>query len=61
LNNVNHNSKYINTKETEIFKKREMLYNYQRSKADARQKGYVIVMEGFMDVIRADSVVLQIV
>ena len=54
--NTKDNSKYINTKETEIFKKREMLYNYQRSKADARQKGYVIVMEGFMDVIRAYSV-----
>ena len=54
--NTTDNSKYINTKETEIFKKREMLYNYQRSKAEARQKGYVIVMEGFMDVIRAHSV-----
>ena len=50
------NSKYINTKETEIFKKREILYNYQRSKNEAKQKGYVIVMEGFMDVIRAYSV-----
>ena len=54
--NTTDSSKYINTKETEIFKKREMLYNYQRSKAEARQKGYVIVMEGFMDVIRAYSV-----
>lgn len=54
--NTTDNSKYINTKETEIFKKREMLYNYRRAKDDARQKGYVIVMEGFMDVIRAYSV-----
>ena len=54
--NTTDNSKYINTKETEIFKKREMLYNYKRAKDDARQKGYVIVMEGFMDVIRAYSV-----
>lgn len=50
------NSKYINTKETEIFKKRELMYNYHRAKDDARTKGYVIVMEGFMDVIRAYSV-----
>ena len=49
-------SKYINTKETEIFRKRETIYNYHRAKDEARNKGYVIVMEGFMDVIRAYSV-----
>ena len=54
--NTTDNSKYINTKETEIFKKRELMYNYHRAKDDARTKGYVIVMEGFMDVIRAYSV-----
>lgn len=54
--NTNDTSKYINTKETEIFKKREIIYNYHRAKDEARNKGYVIVMEGFMDVIRAHSV-----
>ena len=54
--NVSDTSKYINTKETEIFKKREVIYNYHRAKDEARNKGYVIVMEGFMDVIRAHSV-----
>lgn len=48
--------KYINTKETEIFKKGEILYNYCRAKDSARKKGFVIVMEGFMDVIRAYTV-----
>lgn len=50
------NYKYINTKETEIFKKGEILYNYSKAKDSARQKGYVIVMEGFMDVIRAYTI-----
>ena len=48
--------KYINTKETEIFKKGELLYNYHNAKNIARQKNQIIVMEGFMDVIRAHSI-----
>ncbi len=50
------NSKYFNTRETEIFKKGELLYNYHRAKDIARQKNQVIVMEGFMDVIRAYTI-----
>ena len=49
-------SKYINSKESEIFKKGELLYNYHRAKEHARQAGKIIIMEGFMDVIRAYSV-----
>ncbi len=56
LYNGEKNYKYINTKETEIFKKGEILYNYKRAKDSARKKGYVIVMEGFMDVIRAYTI-----
>ena len=52
-------SKYFNTRETEIFKKGELLYNYHRARDEARQKGVVIVMEGFMDVIRAYSIDLK--
>lgn len=52
----NDTSKYINTKETEIFKKGELLYNYHRAKNSCRQKNTVIVMEGFMDVIRAYTI-----
>ena len=54
--NKEDNAKYINTKETEIFKKGELLYNYHRAKNIARQKNQIIIMEGFMDVIRAHSV-----
>ena len=50
------NSKYFNTRETEIFKKGELLYNYHRAKESARQKNQILVMEGFMDVIRAHTV-----
>lgn len=49
-------SKYINTKETKIFTKGQMLYNYHRAKEFVRLKKQVIVMEGFMDVIRAFTV-----
>ncbi len=49
-------SKYINSKETEIFKKGELLYNYYRAKDEARNVGQVIIMEGFMDVMRAYSI-----
>ena len=44
-------SKYINTKETEIFKKGEILYNYVNAKEPCRKANKVIVVEGFMDVI----------
>lgn len=54
--NGNDPSKYINSRETEIFKKGELLYNYHRAKAEARQKGVILVMEGFMDVIRAYTI-----
>lgn len=48
--------KYVNTKETDVFKKGTILYNYHRSKEIARRSKYVIVMEGYMDVFRAASV-----
>ena len=54
--NTNDSSKYINTKETEIFKKGELLYNYHKARDEARMKDTIIVMEGFMDVIRAYSI-----
>ncbi len=50
------NSKYINSTETDIFKKRELLYNYHRAKDEARKSHQIIVMEGPMDVIRAYTV-----
>jgi len=49
-------SKYINTKETAIFKKGEILYNYYKAKNECRLKDTVIITEGFMDVIRLYSI-----
>ena len=49
-------NKYQNTKETPIFKKGENLFNYHRAKDEIRKKKFVIVMEGFMAVIRAYTV-----
>ena len=54
--NKKDNSKYFNTRETELFKKGELLYNYHRAKDIARRKNQIIIMEGFMDVIRAHAV-----
>ena len=52
----NGQNKYLNTKETDIFKKGELLYHYHIAKEECRIKKSVIVMEGFMDVIRASSI-----
>ena len=54
--NKEDNSKYFNTRETEIFKKGELLYNYHRAKDIARRKNQIIITEGFMDVIRLYAV-----
>ncbi len=51
--NVN---KYLNTKETVIFKKGENIYNYHRALEEVRKTKYVILMEGFMAVIRAYTI-----
>lgn len=45
------NSKYVNSKESEIFKKSKIIYNYHKAKDYARREKYVIITEGFMDVI----------
>jgi DNA primase len=49
-------SKYFNTKETEIFKKGELLYNYHRAKDSARDKGQIIIVEGFFALIRLHTI-----
>ena len=54
--NTKDGSKYINTKETPIFKKGNILYNYHNAKEMLKKNSSVIVMEGFMDVIRANTI-----
>ena len=48
-------SKYMNTKETIIFKKGETLYNYHNAKDNAKKEKEIIVVEGFMDAIRLSA------
>lgn len=47
----NNSAKYINTFETEFYKKREILFNYHRVKKDIKAYDDIIVCEGAMDVI----------
>lgn len=54
--NTKDNSKYINTKETDKFKKGKILYNYHIAKEYLKKNDSVILMEGQMDVIRASTV-----
>lgn len=48
-------SKYINTKETVIFKKGQILFNYHNAKNAIRDEKCVIVVEGNMDAITLSS------
>jgi DNA primase len=54
--NTKDGSKYINTKETSIFKKGNILYNDHNAKELLKKNDSIMVMEGFMDVIRASTI-----
>lgn len=49
-------SKYINTMETDIFKKGSLLYNYDYARETIIKENNVYIVEGFMDVIRLYSI-----
>lgn len=49
--NRDDSAKYVNSKESQIFKKGYLLYNYHHAKDHVRKAGQVIIVEGFMDVI----------
>lgn len=44
-------SKYINSNDNIIYTKGDNLYNYHRAYSSSRQAGYVLLVEGVMDVI----------
>ncbi len=48
--------KYVNSPETVIFTKGNILYNYWQAKQTAKHDGYIYVVEGFMDVFALDSI-----
>ncbi len=43
--------KYLNSPETAVFKKGEMLFNLDLAKRAARERNMAVVMEGYMDVV----------
>ena len=43
--------KYLNSAETDIFKKNQTLYNFQFARKPIFSKGYAVVVEGYMDAI----------
>ncbi len=48
--------KYINTPETPLFDKSRLVYGLNFAKQEAKQKGYLVVAEGQLDVISAHQI-----
>ena len=55
----NETSKYINSTETELYVKGQVLYNYHRALRSIKLKRELIVVEGVMDVIALDRVGIE--
>ncbi|MCR5787977.1 MAG: DNA primase [Bacilli bacterium] len=53
--NSENNPKYINSKETEIFRKGTILFNYHRAKNHVRNNHELIIVEGNMDALKMYS------
>ncbi|MGM9873633.1 MAG: DNA primase [Bacilli bacterium] len=51
--------KYVNSPETKLFHKANVLYNFHNAKDKARQLKYIYVLEGFMDVIALEKIGIQ--
>ncbi|WP_436859884.1 DNA primase [Staphylococcus caeli] len=55
----NQEPKYLNSPETPIFQKRRLLYNVNHARKAIRKNDEIILLEGFMDVIKADHAGLK--
>ncbi len=44
-------SKYMNTATTDLYKKSEVVYNIHQAKEHAKRAGFILIVEGVMDVI----------
>ena len=53
------NAKYFNSRESDIFKKGQLFYNYHRALPEIKKLKEVIIVEGNMDAIRMDSIGLS--
>lgn len=49
----NPKAKYLNTKTTELFKKAEILFNYNKAKYKCSAENEIILVEGYFDVVSA--------
>ena len=49
----NPRAKYLNTKTTELFKKAEILFNYNKAKYKCQTENEIILVEGYFDVVSA--------
>lgn len=49
-------AKYINTQETPIYHKGDLIFNYHRAKGEARKEKCVYLVEGAMDVLALEKV-----
>lgn len=45
--------KYLNTPETELFSKRQVLFGFDRAREEAARRGEFVLVEGYLDVIAA--------
>jgi DNA primase len=52
-------AKYVNTPETIVYSKSKVLYGISHAKNDIKQKNYVLLVEGNMDVIASSQAGLQ--
>ncbi|AXF95558.1 DNA primase [Spiroplasma phoeniceum] len=52
-------AKYLNTPETKVFKKEQLMYNIHRAKPFIRQQNNLILLEGYMDVISLEKLNLK--
>ncbi|HAR5071839.1 TPA: DNA primase [Staphylococcus aureus] len=51
--------KYLNSPETPIFQKRKLLYNLDKARKSIRKLDEIVLLEGFMDVIKTDTAGLK--
>ncbi|HGN7362066.1 TPA: DNA primase [Staphylococcus aureus] len=51
--------KYLNSPETPIFQKRKLLYNLDKARESIRKLDEIVLLEGFMDVIKSDTAGLK--
>ena len=55
LSEAKQEAKYLNSPETPLFEKSQLLYNFHNARLNVRKSGKVILFEGFMDTISARS------